>query len=78
MVEECFRCGAYAPSWESGEYADWALEVAPDGVYLGVICPGCFAGEGLAFLDLEVRRTALVALRGNASPAVGARLAQAA
>ncbi|HXB16232.1 MAG TPA: hypothetical protein VNV44_10880 [Solirubrobacteraceae bacterium] len=80
MVEECFCCGAFAPSWETGEYGEWWLELTPEGVHLGVICPGCFAGEGLAFLDVEVPRAVLVALRGNAGPGAsgGTRLAEAA
>ena len=53
MLEECFCCGAWAPRWDTAEYEDWSLELTPAGEYLGVVCPGCFAGEGLAFLDVE-------------------------
>ena len=66
MIEECFCCGAFAPSWESDEYEGWTLELTPEGVHLGVLCPGCFAGEGLAFIGLEPPRAALVVLQGGA------------
>ncbi len=50
MLEHCDRCLTTAPPWESSEYLDWHLGADADGVYLGVICPSCFACEGLAFI----------------------------
>jgi hypothetical protein len=69
MIEECACCGAYAPSWDTDDYAGWTLELTPGGDYLGVICSGCFGGEGLAFLDIEVAVPAVVELRRASAPA---------
>ena len=80
MIEECVCCGAYAPPWESEEYADWTLELTADGVHLGVVCPGCFAGEGLAFVAVEPAPAVVVRLknRSMSSSAAAASLSQAA
>ena len=69
MPEECFCCGAFAPRWDDPGYAEWVLELTDEGEYLGIVCPGCFAGEGLAFLDPTVpQRPVLVAPRGGGRP----------
>ena len=68
MVEECACCGAGAPRWDAEEYVEWVLELTPEGAYLGVVCPGCFAGEGLAFLDEQpAEDPPLALLRGGAA-----------
>lgn len=55
MIEHCDRCLTTAPPWESAEYEDWHLGADEEGFYLGVICPSCFASEGLAFVWAEPR-----------------------
>ena len=77
MIEECFCCGAPAPSWETDEHAEWTLELTPEGAYLGVICSGCFAGEGLAFLDVEPSGGVIVQLQHRALGSAGAAPARA-
>jgi hypothetical protein len=54
MLEHCERCQDYAPAWDHPEYADWYVALTETGDYLGVICPGCFAGHDLVFIGLEV------------------------
>jgi len=80
MIEECHCCGAYAPSWDSEEYLAWEAELTPESELLGVICPGCFAGEGLAFLHVELHMAAVLPLRRtpDAGSAGGAPAAEAA
>jgi hypothetical protein len=75
MLEDCACCGAFAPRWDSPDYAEWVLELTPHGEYVGVVCPGCFAGEGLAFLGSEPPRARLVGIPGGAA---SSRLAAAA
>jgi len=81
MLEECFCCAAPAPRWDTEDYDTWTVELTPDGEYLGAICPGCFAGDGLAFLDAsceERERVALRVLRGASTRAARVRLPRAA
>jgi len=54
MLEHCERCQGYAPAWDHAEYADWYVALSETGDYLGVICPGCFAGHNLVLIELEV------------------------
>jgi len=80
VVEECICCSAFAPGWDSDDYGDWVLELTPEGSYLGAVCPGCFAGEGLAFLDVEVASAVVIELpeRRRARRQHGSSLAEAA
>lgn len=81
MVEECFCCGAFAPCWDAEEYAEWALELTPEGGYLGVICPGCFAGEGLVPIEADpsdARVLLLVRQSRPGRPVTAAQLSEAA
>lgn len=50
MIEHCIHCQAEAPPWDAAEYALWHLGVDERGVYIGVVCEGCFAGEDIVFV----------------------------
>jgi hypothetical protein len=53
MVEHCFRCLSEAPGADAWQSADWIVLTTADGEYLGVVCVGCVADDGLALIELE-------------------------
>lgn len=53
MIEHCAHCEDYAPAWDDPEYTAWYVALTESGDYLGVICPGCYAGHDLAFVGLQ-------------------------
>jgi hypothetical protein len=53
MLEHCDYCLTLAPEWDAPDYAEWHLGVDEHGAYLGVVCPNCFAAEGLCFIAVE-------------------------
>ncbi len=63
VIEHCDRCLEIAPPWDSVEYLEWHLGVDEDGEYLGVVCTGCFAGEGMSFIGIEARTSSARAAR---------------
>jgi hypothetical protein len=68
MLEHCDTCLAPAPGWDEPAYAEWHVGVDRDGSYLGVVCPGCFAGEEMAFLCVQVEEAVVLELAPRRRP----------
>jgi hypothetical protein len=69
MLEHCEICLAPAPTWEEPEYLEWHLGVDREDSYLGVVCPGCFAGEEIVFLRVESEEAIVLELASRRRPA---------
>jgi hypothetical protein len=77
VLEQCDRCQIHAPNWEDPKYAVWYLGITGNGDYLGVVCPNCFGGDELAFMNAPATAGRFAAKGGYESrPAapVGSRL----